>query len=175
MRRALSLCAAAAAVMTLAGGRIEAAPAGVAVRAGDLAVQLAHAAGVRLPAGNPEKRAVEFLRARGISLAPTADTPLMAGDLVAVARSLGASVSAASPAAAVTPAQATAFVGAVRGSLRADSNGHGNGNGGTKDGDIDASCRGREARSGRNGTPASPADPNATAPPCDGDGGEPTP
>jgi len=173
MRRALSLCVAAAAVMTFAGGRIEAAPAGEAVRAGDLAVQLVRAAGVRLPAEAPEKRAAEFLRARGITLAPTADTPLMAGDLVAVARSLGVQVSAAAPAAAVTPAQATAFVGAVRGTLRADGNGHGNG--GDKEGDINASCRGREARSGRNGTPASPADPNATAPPCEGDGDEPTP
>ncbi|HUD71841.1 MAG TPA: hypothetical protein VMQ62_07740 [Dongiaceae bacterium] len=173
MRRALSLCVAAAAVMTLAGGRIEAAPAGEAVRAGDLAVQLARAAGVRLPAEAPEKRAAEFLRARGITLAPTADTPLMAGDLVVVARSLGVPVSAAAPATAVTPAQATAFVGAVRGTLRAVANGHGNGNGGDKEGDINASCRGREARSGRNGTPASPADPNATAPPCDGE--EPTP
>ncbi len=175
MRRSHSLCAAAAAVMTLAGGRIEAAPASEAVRAGDLAVQMARAAGVRLPAENPEKRAAEFLRARGISLAPTADTPLMAGDLVAVARSLGVSVSAATPAAPVTAVQATAFLGAVRGTLRAEGNGHGNGNGGDKEGDINASCRGREARAGRSGIPASPANPNATAPPCDGDGGEPTP
>ncbi|HKQ98822.1 MAG TPA: hypothetical protein VJV75_13170, partial [Candidatus Polarisedimenticolia bacterium] len=109
----------------------------------------------------------------GIVLAPSADTPLFAGDLVLAARAVGVTVSAASPVAPVTPAQATAFVGAVRGTLRADIKG--NGLGGTKEDDIDASCRGREARSGRNGTPASPADPNATAPPCEGDDEEPTP
>jgi hypothetical protein len=167
---------AAAAVVCLTSGRTDAAPADQAVRAGDLAVQLARAAGVRLPADHPEKRAAAFLRARGIMLAPTADTPLFAGDLVDVARSLGVQVKAAASDAAVTPAQAVAFVGAMRGTLRSDIKGNGKGSG--KEGDIDASCRGREARSGRDGTPASPADPNAAAPPCegDGDGGdEPTP
>jgi len=185
MRRALVLCAAVTAVTCLAGSRSEAAPAGEAVRAGDLAVQLARAACVLLQVHDPEKRATAFLRARGISLAPTADTPLMAGDLILVARALGVSVSAGSPDAAVTPAQASAFVGAARGSLLAEGKGNGNANGigngnglgGSKEDDINASCRGREARAGRKGTPASPADPNATAPPCDGDGGggEPTP
>lgn len=182
MRRDAMLCAAAAALMSLAGGPIEAAPAHDAVLAGDLAVQLARAAWVRLPADNPEKRAIEFLRARGITLAPSADTPLFAGDLVEVARRLGVTVSAEAPAAAVTPAQATAFVGAVRGALGAEGRGGasaspgGNGQGGGKEGEINASCRGREARDGRQGTPASPANPNATAPPCEGeDPGEPTP
>ena len=184
MRRDAMLCAAAAALMSLAGGPIEAAPARDAVRAGDLAVQLARAAWVRLPADNPEKRAIEFLRSRGITLAPSADTPLFAGDLVEVARGLGVTVSAEAPAAAVTPAQATAFVGAVRGALGADGRGsasaspggNANGRGGGKEGEIDVSCRGREARDGRQGTPASPANPNATAPPCEGDDpGEPTP
>lgn len=173
MRRALVLCAAAAAVLSLTGGPTTAAPADEAVRAGDLAVQLARAAGVRLPAAEPEKRAAAFLKARGIVLAPSADTPLFAGDLVQAARSVGVSVSAAAPGAAVTPAQASAFVGAVRGALRSDSNGKGHG--GVKEDDINASCRGREARSDRKGTPASPADPNATAPPCEGDDQEPTP
>lgn len=175
MRRALALCAAAAAVVSLAGGRSEAAPGAEAVRAGDLAVQLARAAGVRLPVGNPEKRATRFLAARGVMLAPTADTPLMAGDLILAARALGVSVQATAPGAAVTPVQAAAFVGAVRGALRSDSQGNGTGVGGDKEGDINASCRGREARAGRQGTPASPADPNATAPPCEGDDEEPQP
>ena len=171
MRRALTMCAAAAAVMTLAGGRSEAAPGAQAVRAGDLAVQLARAAGVNLPAGNPEKRAATFLAARGITLASTPDTPLSTGDLVLIARSLGVTVTAAAPGAAVTPAQAVAFVGAVRGTLRSDSQGSdaAAATGADTEGDITASCRGREARAGRKGTPASPADPNATAPPSDDD------
>jgi hypothetical protein len=54
----------------------------------------------------------------------------------------------------------------VRGALVTDAGN--NGSGGTKEGDINASCQGRESRAGRKGTPASPADPNATAPPCGG-------
>jgi len=55
--------------------------------------------------------------------------------------------------------------GSILGAL-SSANGHGY----SKEDGINASCRGREARDGRNGTPASPADPNATDPPCDGEG-----
>jgi hypothetical protein len=159
-------------VICLAAGLVTAAPASEAVRAGDLAVALARASGVRLPLHGAERVAADFLAARGIVLGPSLDAGLLQRDLVEAARVVGAVVDSSRPSDPVTPAQGAAFVGAVRGVLRGE--GKGTGLGGSKQGDINASCQGRAARAGRHGTPASNANPNATAPPCD-EGEEPTP
>jgi hypothetical protein len=163
------------AALTAAGlliGGITAAPAGSSIRAGDMAVWLARAAGVSVPDTGGERIAAEYLAARGVVFGATLDATVRQFDLVEAARALGMNAKATSPSAPVTPAQAAAFVGAARGSVTFEPNVIGPE--GTKQGDINASCRGRAARSGRKGTPASPANPNATAPPCD-DGGEPQP
>jgi len=143
------------------------------VHAGELAVRLARAAGVALPAQDAEKVAAEKLSRLGIDLGAPLSRPVVERDLVLVGKVLGVAVVSTQPGNTVSPGQISSFVGVVRGSLlAAEGAGNGNGNGGTKEGDINASCQGRDARSGRNGTPASPSDPNATAPPC---GEEPVP
>jgi len=166
MRRNLTLTGTAFAAACLAGGLIVAAPAAAAIRAGDFAVRLARAAGIRLPAAGTERAAADYLAARGVVLGPSLDAMVREGDLVEAARVLGATVKSSAPSTPITPAQGAAFIGAVRGALAADADTDG---GGTKEGDINASCQGRDSRAGRRGTPASPADPNATAPPCGGD------
>jgi hypothetical protein len=141
---------------------------------GQLSVRLARSLGARLSPTHPESSAAAFLGRHGLMVGGDLSRPVLGSDLILIGRSLGASVATNQPAAPASPAQVVAFVGAVRGSVvGAQSNG--NGQGASKEDGINASCRGREARDGRNGTPASPANPNATAPPCDGDGGEPTP
>jgi hypothetical protein len=156
----------AVAVAGLATGAALAAPA-KNLTVGDLAVRLARTASVRLPAANPEQAAARFLGRQGISLGDDLSRPATGADLVQIGRRLGTPVSTSQPEAPVTAAQGAAFVGAVRGSLYGSE--EAGGNGADKEGGINASCQGREARDGRKGTPASPADPNATAPPCTGD------
>jgi hypothetical protein len=136
---------------------------------GQLSVRLARSLGAPLPATHPEAAAAALLGRHGLVVGDDLSRPVLGYDLVVFGRAVGASVTSSQPASAATPAQVAAFVGAVRGSiLGAQANG--NGQGASKEDGINASCRGREARDGRNGTPASPADPNATAPPCDGEG-----
>jgi len=172
MRKNVTRTGAALATACLAGSLLMAAPAGPGIRAGELAVRLARAAGVRLPTAATERTAADYLAARGVVFGPSLDAMVLEGDLVAAARVLGARMTSSKPSDPATPAQGVAFIGAVRGALVADADS--DGSGGTKEGDINASCQGRESRAGRKGTPASPADPNATAPPCGGDD-EPTP
>lgn len=172
MRRAATLTRAAAAAAGLLISGITAAPAGSPIRAGEMAVWLARAAGVSVPDSGGERMAAEYLAARGVVFGATLDATVRQVDLVEAARALGMGAKATTPSAPISPAQAAAFVGAARGSVAFEP--HVYGPDGAKQGDINASCRGRAARSGRKGTPASPANPNATAPPCD-DGGEPQP
>jgi hypothetical protein len=143
---------------------------------GNLSVRLARSLGAPLSATHPEASAAAFLRRHGLVVGEDLSRPVVGNDLIVFGRALGASVTTNQPAAPATPAQVAAFVGAVRGGILGTQS-NGNGQGTSKEDGINASCRGREARDGRNGTPASPADPNATAPPCDGDGtgGEPSP
>jgi hypothetical protein len=172
------------------------------VSVGKFSVMLARSLGARLSTAEPEKSAATFLGRHGLEFGSDLSRPVLGQDLVLYGRAVGASVSTVQPAAPASLAQVAGFIGAVRGSVLATQSastgtaggsakgkgttngngtggasgtGSGKGNGGSKEDGINASCRGREARDGRNGTPASPADPNATAPPCDGDGGEPTP
>jgi len=169
MRRNVTITGAALATACLAGSLLVAAPAASGVRAGELAVRLARVAGVRLSTSDTERAAADFLAAHGVVLGPSLDAMVLERDLVEAARVLGATVTSSRPSDPATPAQSAAFIGAVRGALAVDAASDA---GGTKEGDINASCQGRDSRSGRKGTPASTADPNATAPPC---GEEPTP
>lgn len=164
MRRIVTITGTALATASLAVSLLAAAPATSGVRVGELAVRLARASGVRLPATAPERAAGDYLAARGVVLGPSLEAMVLEGDLVAAARVLGATVTSSKPSSPATPAQSAAFIGAVRGALATDA----------AVGDINASCQGRDSRAGRKGTPASTADPNATAPPCGGDD-EPTP
>ena len=165
-RKSLILGAACIAVVSLALTGPARAAAPRILRTGELAVKLARAAGVTLPAQDTERVAAASLARFGIDLGTSLSRPVVERDLVLVGRALGLPVTSEQPGNTVTPGQGNAFVGVARGSLLA-AEGAGNGNGGTKQGGINASCQGRDARSGRNGEPASPADPNATAPPCE--------
>lgn len=169
MRRATTWTGAAVVAAGLLIGGIMAAPAGSTIRAGEMAVWLARAAGVSVPDTGGERIAADYLAARGVVFGATLDATVRQFDLVEAARALGMSAKATNPSAPISPAQAAAFVGAARGSVAFEPNVYGPE--GAKQGDINASCRGRAARSGRKGTPASPANPNATAPPCDDAGG----
>ncbi len=172
-RNSLILGAACIALVSIAAGDTARAADPKTLRTGELAVQLARAAGLALPAQDAERVAAERLARLGIDLGSSLSRPVVERDLVLVGQALGLPVASAQPANTVSPGQGSAFVGVVRGSLlAAEEAGNGNGNGGTKEGGINASCQGRDARSGRNGEPASPSDPNATAPPC---GEEPAP
>ena len=157
---------------------------------GHLAVQLAQSAGIDLPAEDQAPAAAAALRRFGIDLGPSLDRPILERDLVSLGRSLGVRVTTSNPDGVASPAQGAMLASSLRGALpgidkKDDNPGQGggqgnggsngqanngsNGQGGGKEGDINASCQGRESRSKRKGTPASPADPNATAPPCTGD------
>jgi len=168
MRARVGWGVAAFAAAGLSAGLVVAAPAeGTTV--GHLAVRLARSVGAPVSATHSEAAAAAFLGRHGLALGDDLSRPVLGSDLIGFGRAVGARVTTSQPAAAATPAQVAAFVGVARGSIlgtESSANGHGT----SKEDGINASCRGREARDGRNGTPASPADPNATAPPCDGEG-----
>ena len=130
---------------------------------GQIALEVARAAGLRLPAAGAEQAALQALRARGIDLGSNPARPATEADLVRVGAALGVAVTAARPAAPVSPGQAKAFAQSLRGpaqlSLAMAAQG------GT--GEIRISCQGRNSRAERKGTPASQANPNATAPSCE--------
>jgi hypothetical protein len=173
MPRTLKLSAVAVTAMACAMGVLTAAPATSSIRAGEMALWLARAAGVSLPDAGGERIAAKYLADRGVVFGDRIDATVRQRDLVEAARVLGIGVRATKPSEPITPAQGAAFVGAARGSVAFEVRIFGPA--GTKEGDINASCRGRLARSGRTGTPASPSNPNATAPPCEGDEPEPEP
>ncbi|HXH28188.1 MAG TPA: hypothetical protein VNL37_04030, partial [Candidatus Polarisedimenticolia bacterium] len=73
---------------------------------------------------------------------------------------LGSRVVSATPDKPVSQLKSEAFVQALKGPVLSAAI-----NGGTDT--IHVSCQGRNSRAKRRGTPASPANPNATEPPCD--------
>jgi hypothetical protein len=112
----------------------------------------------------------------GINLEGRLSQPLAERDLVEIGSALGAEVVTSHPTGVVTPGKSQAFVSTMKGALAAARNRAEASSAGVKGDDgINAACQGRAARDSRRGTPASPADPNATAPPCDDTGGEPLP
>ena len=128
----------------------------------ELAIDLARAAGMDLPADGPSRAAADLLRRGGIDLGPDLQAPVTRGLLEQVGRAVGATVNGVRPDGPVSRATGRAFAGSIRGSLRAAL---ARAQGGAALARI--SCQGRESRVGRKGIPASPADPDATEPPCD--------
>ncbi len=159
------LAVAAAVLASLSAGPIAAKEsAGKAATKGQVALQVARAAGLPLPRGGDEKVALESLRAAGIDLGANPGGKATQTDLVRVGEAVGVKVSAPRPAAPVTATLAQAFTQSIKGSLQ-QSLAPARGQGGP--GEIHVSCRGATSRQDRKGTPASQADPNATATPAD--------
>jgi len=151
-----------AAITALAAAPLLAASGGGMTTA-DLALQLARAAGVNLPANASPEAARESLGKAGIKLGSDLKAPVTEKALVQVGLAVGLSVSTSRPGAAVTPVVGSAFVQLIKGALQRAAAIPGEG--GTDI--IHASCQGRASRAARHGTPASPADFDATAGPCE--------
>jgi hypothetical protein len=145
----------------IAGPLLAASTAGVTT--GDLALQLARAAGIGLPANDPQQAALESLRKAGINLGADVKAIVTEKVLVRVGQTLWVKVTSAHPDAPVTAAMCSAFVGSFKGAVQGAAALSGQGKAGTES----ASCQGRASRAGRDGTPASPSDPNATDGPCE--------
>jgi len=157
----LGKVAAAMAILAVAG-LVAATPVNAApkrpVTTGELALDLAREAGVRLPARDAAAAAIRELRQRGIALGSSLDSTVRERDLVEIGRSLGTRVVTSQPDRPVSESKGRAFVKSLRDALAATQ---------TADGGVRISCQGRNSRANRRGTPASPASPNATAPPCE--------
>jgi hypothetical protein len=129
----------------------------------DLALQLARAAGISLPAHDSPQAALESLGKAGINLGSDLKAPVTGKALVQVGLAVGVRVSTSRPEAAVTPAVSSAFIQLFKGQLQSAA-----AVSGQKGPDmVHASCRGRASRAARQGTPASPSDFNATVGPCE--------
>lgn len=135
---------------------------GSAMTMGELAVQLAQAAGIKLPPNAAPAAAREALGKAGIILGSDLKAPVSESVLVKLGLALGATVSSSHPEAAASPAAVSVFIQSFKGQLESAAAASGQGGADT----MHASCQGRESRDGRNGDPASPSDPNATAGPC---------
>ena len=129
----------------------------------DLALQLARAAGISLPANDSPQAALESLGYAGITLGSDLKAPVTEKVLVRVGLALGVRVSTSRPEAAVTPAVGSAFIQLFKGELQSAA--AVSGQSGTDM--VHASCQGRGSRAARQGTPASPSNFNATAGPCE--------
>jgi len=153
---------AAAAAFLATASLLAAVPASAAppkpVTTGKLALEMARAAGVHLPERDAASVAARELRQRGIALGPSLGATVREGDLVEIGRSLGASVVTKNPEKPVSEAKGMAFVSSMRDVLAAVQ---------SASDQIRVSCQGRNSRANRRGTPASPSNPNATAPPCE--------
>jgi hypothetical protein len=145
-----------------AGTSPSAAVRGTPVTTGQFALQLARAAGLTLPATGAERAALEGFGRIGLGLGADPGRALTERTLMQVGQAVGVKVSPGRPDHLVTPAVSAAFVQAIKGPLilataKARSGAE----------QVRVSCQGRDSRHGRKGTPASNANPNATAPPCD--------
>jgi hypothetical protein len=129
----------------------------------DLALQLAPAAGISLPAHASPQAAVEALGKVGINLGTDLKAPVTEKVLVQVGQAVGVKVASSHPQAAVTPAMSSAFIKVIKEELQLAATAAGQS--GTSI--IHASCQGRDSRAARQGTPASPSNINATAEPCE--------
>jgi hypothetical protein len=136
---------------------------GAGVTTGDLALQLARAARIGLPANDAEQAALASLRKAGIDLGGDLNAIVTEKVLVQVGRALWVKVTSVHPDAPVTPAMCNAFVHSFKGAVQSAAAGAGQGKAGTEN----ASCQGRASRAGREGAPASPSDPNSTDGPCE--------
>ena len=130
---------------------------------GDLAVQIARAAGISLPGNDSPQAALESLGKAGINLGNDLKAPVTEKVLVQVGLAVGVTVVSSRPEAAVTPAVSGALIQLLKGELRNAA--AASGQGGTDV--IHASCQGRASRASRQAAPASPSNFNATAGPCE--------
>ncbi|HYV86255.1 MAG TPA: hypothetical protein VFB49_10105 [Patescibacteria group bacterium] len=133
------------------------------VTAGDLALQLARAAGINLPVNDSRQAALQSLRKAGIDLGTDPKTTVTQKVLVEVGQSLWVKVTSVHPDAPASPAMCSAFIRSFKGTAQSAAASSGQGKAGTEN----ASCQGRTSRAGREGTPASPSDPNSTDGPCE--------
>ena len=134
-------------------------------RRGSLAIELVRAAGIPATDDNATS-AAETLRRFGIRMGADLERPVIESDLVAIGAAIGSEVTTNSPERVVNESKGRAFARTISGQLQMRWAEMG------ASGEIRVSCQGRNSRAGRRGTPASPANPNATAPAC---GGEPIP
>jgi hypothetical protein len=130
------------------------------VTRGQLAVQLVRAAGVQLPEKRAEQAAATALRRSGIDLGANLAVVVREIDLVRIGDLLGTRVASSQPDRTVSSGKSEAFVQALKGPLQAAVASSGTS-------EIHVSCQGRNSRAQRRGIPASPANPNATEPPCE--------
>jgi len=151
-----------ASLIALIAGPLPAAT-GAGVTTGDLALQLARSAGIALPANDPQQAALASLRKAGINLGDDLKAIVTEKVLVQVGQALWVNVTSIHPDAPVTPTMCSAFVRAFKGAVQSAAGGSAHGGAGTEN----VSCQGRASRDGRQGTPASPSDPNASAGPCE--------
>ncbi|HEU4402329.1 MAG TPA: hypothetical protein VFT43_09505 [Candidatus Polarisedimenticolia bacterium] len=142
---------------------------------GQFAVQMAQAAGLKLPATGTEQAAMAALAKAGIALGPSVTARVTEQDLVLAGKAVGAKVTTTNPTRLVTSGMSQAFAQTIKGSLQQSLATSTNAPG--QSGQVHVSCQGATSRLGRQGTPASNADPNATATPADisGCGEEPIP
>ena len=130
---------------------------------GDLTLQLARAAGISVPANDPQQAALVSLRKAGINLGGDLKAIVTEKVLVQVGQALWVKVTSVHPDAPVTAAMCSAFVHSFKGAVQSAAAGSGLGRAGAEN----VSCQGRASRDGREGTPASPSDPNASDGPCE--------
>ena len=127
-----------------------------------LLLGLARSAGAVVDTGSPrevqEAQASRALGKIGIRIEGRLDETVTESDLVEAGKAVGAKVKSSDPDRLVTEGKGSAFILSLTGNIQAAM--------GRQDGEVRANCRGLLSRSGRKGTPASPANPNATAPPC---------
>ena len=127
-----------------------------------LLLGLARSAGAVVDTGSPrevqEAQAARALGRIGIRIEGSLDETVTEHDLVESGKAVGARVRSSDPDRKVTEGKGSGFILNLSASLQAAM--------GRQDGEVRVNCQGRQSRGGRKGTPASPANPNATAPPC---------
>jgi hypothetical protein len=131
---------------------------------GRLALELARAAGIGTGDSSiaSQADATKALNGVGIELGGELGDAVSEQDLVEIGSALGVTVKTSTPDQSVTDEKGKAFVLSLEPNLQGIKTSlHSSGTT-----DIHISCQGRLSRAGRRGTPASPANPNATAPPC---------
>lgn len=129
----------------------------------DLAMQLARAAGISLPANESPQAALESLGRAGIKLGSDLKAPVTEKVLAQVALALGVRASTSRPEEPASAAQCSAFISLFKRDLQRAA--AVSGESGTDN--VHASCQGRDSRASRQGTPASPSDFDASAGPCE--------
>ncbi|HEX9427281.1 MAG TPA: hypothetical protein VGA64_05795 [Candidatus Polarisedimenticolia bacterium] len=127
----------------------------------DLAIRAARVAGVELPSNGEDRAAAAALMRGGIDLGADPKAPVTEATLVELGKAIGVTVSTSKPRSPVSRAFAAAFLQSIQVPLQSALTTH------AGSATVNASCKGREARSVRQGVPASNADPNATAGPCE--------